>query len=494
MIDPAARPTGSPRRPSGTQWDALLANHNLVPTKSATRTAGLIEDAILAQGWRCGEVLGSLDAIAARYGIGRSVAHEAIRILEIRGACRLRRGPNGGLLIADPEESRVNLAITVSILRSGATVGALLDARRALDAALFLPAALAPAQPQLPTPASQALSARLADHYRDRQRMAEAMGNGALSLFAGSVTNLTLGLLARAARAADEAALAAALDAHDRAVRAPDGAVAAGAIPLAATIDRMALGRFRTQRLDQLVHVEDIAPPHEHAPHAIRIARTITAEILAGRWVQGERIASEMELCDAYGASQMVIRQAVRLLEEHELAGMQPGRGNGLFRSSRQSFLPTIRMVHGFLAARRWKGLDWWAAMRPVQTALLQASAGLVTPEARSAYRPAVAALGQRRSLRRLIDAEMDIIGRLTNGADSAILHLFWLILISYRHRTFLSADPGSRVFCEQFSERCRTILETLAFTDGDWTAGVHEMMSTALQPEFSDWANSSLS
>ncbi|WP_216898449.1 FadR/GntR family transcriptional regulator [Nocardia alni] len=71
--------------------------------KLAEVLAGRIHDDIAADGWRVGTVLGSENELVSRYGISRAVLREAVRLLEYHSVARMRRGPGGGLVVAEPE-------------------------------------------------------------------------------------------------------------------------------------------------------------------------------------------------------------------------------------------------------------------------------------------------------------------------------------------------------------------------------------------------------
>lgn len=53
--------------------------------KGACRIARLVEEDLIARGWPQDASLGSEVELAERYGVGRAVVREAVRILEVRG-------------------------------------------------------------------------------------------------------------------------------------------------------------------------------------------------------------------------------------------------------------------------------------------------------------------------------------------------------------------------------------------------------------------------
>lgn len=63
---------------------------------------------------------------------------------------------------------------------------------------------------------------------------------------------------------------------------------------------------------------------------AQQVADAIEAQIVGRRWPVGEVLGSEPELLEEHGVSRSVLREAVRILENHGVAEMRKGRGGGL--------------------------------------------------------------------------------------------------------------------------------------------------------------------
>src|SRR4051794_26464474 len=63
---------------------------------------------------------------------------------------------------------------------------------------------------------------------------------------------------------------------------------------------------------------------------ASKIARDIEAEIVRRGWAIGESLGSEPALQERFGVSRSVLREAVRLVEHHQVARMRRGPGGGL--------------------------------------------------------------------------------------------------------------------------------------------------------------------
>ena len=60
-------------------------------------------------------------------------------------------------------------------------------------------------------------------------------------------------------------------------------------------------------------------------------ARKIFEQVVDAGWPVGELLGSEGDLIARYGVSRAVLREAVRLLEHHQIARMRRGPGGGLF-------------------------------------------------------------------------------------------------------------------------------------------------------------------
>ncbi|QUD90198.1 GntR family transcriptional regulator [Phenylobacterium montanum] len=100
--------------------------------KGACRVARRIEESLIANGWPRGLSCGSEQALAERFGIGRAVIREAVRILEVRGTARMVRGPRGGLRILEIDPRRTADVLVRFALFFGVTEAQLGEAEKAL--------------------------------------------------------------------------------------------------------------------------------------------------------------------------------------------------------------------------------------------------------------------------------------------------------------------------------------------------------------------------
>jgi DNA-binding FadR family transcriptional regulator len=75
------------------------------------------------------------------------------------------------------------------------------------------------------------------------------------------------------------------------------------------------------------------------------VARAILQDVVADDLPPGYLLGSQATLIDRYGASRAVFREALRLLEHHQIASMRRGPGGGLFVCA-----PSVRGVSEVVA------------------------------------------------------------------------------------------------------------------------------------------------
>lgn len=326
--------------------------------KRAAKIARRIEEDIVRRGWAVGESLGSEAALQQRYGVSRSVLREAVRLVEHHQVARMRRGPNGGLLICEPDAGPATRAVVIYLEYLGTTLGDLLNARLVLEP---LAASLAAEhideagigrlrsvlsaeeqwRPGLPAPPDEFHIA-----------LAEQSKNPVLQLFIDVLTRLTK----RYARASRTGSAAEAADAAHKMRGAHADIVAA------VTAGDSARAKTLSER-----HVERVtAWLAEHRDPSLRagsgrkrltseaprgklaevLAANIADDIAASGWHVGSVFGTETALLERYRVSRAALREAVRLLEYHEVARMRRGPGGGLVvaRPRAQASIDTIAL------------------------------------------------------------------------------------------------------------------------------------------------------
>ncbi len=338
--------------------------------KRASMIARQIEAEIVRRGWTIGESLGSEQALQQRFCVSRSVLREAVRLVEHHQVARMRRGPNGGLLICEPDAGPATRAVVIYLEYLGTTLGDLLNARLVLEP---LAASLAAEridgagidrlravlraeeqwQPGLPAPRDEFHIA-----------LAERSKNPVLQLFIDVLMRLTT-------RYAHESRT----DSASEAIEAVDhmhkdhseivAAVTAGDSARAKTLSERHVEAV-TAWLQQHHRGEDAGRkgPTSRAAGAGRgritrlngdaprgklaevLAATIGDEIAASGWQAGSVFGTETALLERYRVSRAALREAVRLLEYHSIAQMRRGPGGGLVvtKPQAQASIDTIAL------------------------------------------------------------------------------------------------------------------------------------------------------
>jgi DNA-binding FadR family transcriptional regulator len=323
--------------------------------KLAERVAAAIEADVLRAGWPVGLVLGSEEQLATRYGVGRAVIREAIRLAEHRQVARMRRGRGGGLVVVAPDASAVTESLAIYLEYAQVGIDDLLDARAMLE--VFAAATAAGSIDEAGLLALR--DAALADDgrvigeqagsgpaapgaaTRIHELIAEATGNAALSLFIQAIVSLsdqmTRGRADAAAGPGGSAARSAELG-HLAVIEA----ITAGDALLAR--DRMR--EHMTSRHAELAQAGSAAMlgPDDPDPGARpaatggsrpyrpanAVATRIRREIVRRGWPVGESLGFEGDLLRKYGVGRAQFREAIRILEDHSVVRMQRGAAGGM--------------------------------------------------------------------------------------------------------------------------------------------------------------------
>jgi GntR family transcriptional repressor for pyruvate dehydrogenase complex len=109
---------------------------NFVPGRSASLSSQIvsdIRDALFAKMFEPGDFLGTENDLAARYGVSRIVARDALRTLEALGIAEIKMGKGGGARVArgNPKLFAEALAVQLDLIGVGATE--IMDAQRAIE-------------------------------------------------------------------------------------------------------------------------------------------------------------------------------------------------------------------------------------------------------------------------------------------------------------------------------------------------------------------------
>lgn len=302
--------------------------------KLAGRAADQIVADVVDLGWPVGQVLGSETELLDRYGVSRAVLREAIRLVEHQHVARMRRGTNGGLVIVEPDVEGVIGPAVIYLLRVGATLDEIFATRIALEELVAEIASqraneadIAAVRETLERESTGSIS-----HFRSLHSQLAAMtANPVLELFVevfARVSNFYFDESAAVpGKFADEVCRA--HDAIARAILANNPGLARDRMRrhLGAEADFIRKRPTTVQRLDPAVALAGTLGDKRGEG----LAREIFAGILKSRAEPGAFVDSEADLMEKYRASRAVVREAIRILEYHQIAGTRRGPGGGLF-------------------------------------------------------------------------------------------------------------------------------------------------------------------
>ena len=314
--------------------------------KRASKIARQIEADIVRRGWPIGESLGSEHALQQRYEVSRSVLREAVRLVEHHQVARMRRGPNGGLLICEPDAGPATRAVVIYLEYLGTTLGDLLNARLVLE-----PLAASLAAERI----DEAGIDRLRSVLRAEQQwkpglpappdefhiaLARQSKNPVLQLFIDVLMRLTARYALESR--ADSAGEAIVEKMHDQMHN--DHSEIVAAVTAGDSSRAKALSERHVEAVTAWLAEHrpgDDAPPHGARENRLNLeaprgklaevlAATIGDDIAASGWQVGTVLGTETQLLERYRVSRAVLREAVRLLEHHAIARMRRGPGGGL--------------------------------------------------------------------------------------------------------------------------------------------------------------------
>src|SRR3954470_9076043 len=92
-----------------------------------------VRDALFAKKLKPGDFLGTEKDLAARFGVSRIVARDALRTLQALGIADIRMGKGGGARIARGNPRLFAEALAVQLDLTGVTAAEIMDAQRAIE-------------------------------------------------------------------------------------------------------------------------------------------------------------------------------------------------------------------------------------------------------------------------------------------------------------------------------------------------------------------------
>jgi DNA-binding FadR family transcriptional regulator len=287
---------------------------------------------VMAMGWPVGKVLGSEAELLDRYKVSRAIFREAVRLVEHQQVARTRRGPGGGLVITEPTVGAVINAVVLYLHRLDARLDEVFEARIVLEE---IASELAPRRLDEQDLALLrtfiAAEPQPGDDPRGLHVLVTSITrNAALELFV-DVLNRVAHLYSTGWRTFGSVVAADATHAHTRIAEA----IIAGDAGLARYRMRTHLEAeadyLRRRRSTRQLLADDVVLGDSHAKRAEAVARHITLTVVGDGMQPGDLVGTEAELMEREGVSRAVLREAVRLLEHHQIARMRRGPGGGLF-------------------------------------------------------------------------------------------------------------------------------------------------------------------
>ncbi|MGI8816329.1 MAG: FadR/GntR family transcriptional regulator [Pseudonocardia sp.] len=295
-----------------------------------------IESDIIAAGWPAGELFGSETELRLRYRVSRAVLREAVRIVEHHQVASMRRGPTGGLIVRAPDATPSARALVIYLAHVRTTIPDLMAARLLLEslAVAMTAGSITEEGIQRLRGTCEHEAAQPGVEIQDGLHLAlgELSGNPAVALFIAVLTLLTRHYASARTLGAD--AVRAARADSARAHRAIVEATIAGDVALAehrvATHLRALGDWFGADSQPPMGVVRPVDPGAGQLKLAEVVADQIRADIARAGLTEGDLAGSEQHLLDRHRVSRAVLREAIRLLEYHSVAGMRRGPGGGL--------------------------------------------------------------------------------------------------------------------------------------------------------------------
>jgi DNA-binding FadR family transcriptional regulator len=160
---------------------------------------------------------------------------------------------------------------------------------------------------------------------------------------------------------------------------------------------------------------------------AAGIAEDIEKYIIDHGWPVGQVIFLEAELMERYNVSRSIIREAVRLLEQHTTARMRKGRGGGLV-VTRPDPGPVTNVVAVFLEYERVSPLQLFEARVALELTAVELATERLTEDGVKKLRQVIEAEEQV-SVKELWQHTHDIHVTIAQLAESPAFPLFVTVL-----------------------------------------------------------------
>jgi DNA-binding FadR family transcriptional regulator len=312
------------------------------PDESAEKLAAGVARRILGdvmeRGWPVGQVLGSQAELIERYGVSRAVFREAVRLVENQQIAFMRRGPGGGLVVTEPTVDAIIDAAVLYLHRASTRLEEVFEARIVLEeiAAELATKRLSERDASdLRALLADEAAGEVTDHRALHARLAAVTRNPTLELFVDIFNRVAFLYFRGGETTLSDATLTQSHQAHagiTAAVLEGDAGRASRRMRRHLEAESAFLQHRRLSR--QYLSRSVALGGGVSNKRAEDVARAILQDIVADDLPPGYLLGSQAALIERYGASRAVFREALRLLEHHQIATMRRGPGGGLFVSA----------------------------------------------------------------------------------------------------------------------------------------------------------------
>ena len=297
--------------------------------KRAAKVADRIIEDVMALGWPVGQVLGSEADLLERYQVSRAVFREAVRLVEHQQVARTRRGPGGGLVITEPTVGAVIDAVVLYLHRVDARLDEIFEARIILEEIACQLASERTDEKDLAELRRFTDDAPVEPERDPRELhtlVAAISRNAGLELFV-DVFNRVAMLYSPDWQRFGSAIAKETRHAHAmvaEAIMAGDAGLARNRMRKHLQAEADFFQRRRSTR--QLLPDSVVLAQSGQGKGAEIVARNITQTIVTEDLEPGDLVGTEPELIEREGVSRALLREAVRLLEHHQIARMRRAR------------------------------------------------------------------------------------------------------------------------------------------------------------------------
>ena len=445
--------------------------------KRATKVADFIVEDVMARGWPVGEVLGSEADLLERYQVSRAVFREAVRLVEHQRVVRTRRGPGGGLVITEPTVGAVVDATALYLHRVDARLDEIFEARIILEEIACQLASERADENDLAELRHFAEDDPV-DAGSDPRKLHALLGtvsrNGLLELFIDVFNRLaqlyTPDLERFGSCITKETRHAHAMIAE--AVMAGDGGLARNRMRTHLQAEADFFRRRRSTR--QLLPDSVVLTPSGRGKGAETVARNIAHVIFTEGMQPGEFVGTEPELMEREGVSRALLREAVRLLEHHQIAHMRRGPGGGLFVMAPSTNAVT-EVAAIYLARRRLQPAELAELRTGVEVAITELAAERIDEVGTAGLHEALAREEHATDAERA-EAVHNLHAAVAAAAHNRVLQLVALVLIrlSRLHQIERVAPKAQRQITAEVLRSHEGIAR--AIEDGDRELARHRM------------------